>query len=353
MFVAEELVSVVITNYNGKKYLEDCLWSILKNNYTNCEIIIVDNASGDGSLEYIDQKFKNDNDKIIVVRLAENFGPSKARNEGVRVAHGKYIAFLDNDTKVHPDWIIEALKLFEKDEQIAALQCKLLLMEEPQKLDSVGEYLGPNGFLVQRTNVHEIDTGQYDQEVDILAAKSAGMFIRKKAFQEINGFDEDYFIFMEETDLGWRLWLAGYKTVFAPKSIVYHLFSTTRKIVGKVGNNYLVRFHGTKNYVMTLMKNLGGRNLVYILPGHIFIWNGLAFVLFFQGDFKSSRNILRAINWNFKNFFKILRKRSQIQAERKISDKDLFKKVMRRQGIWKKIKQFQAAQKTIKAAENY
>jgi GT2 family glycosyltransferase len=348
------LVSVIIVNYNGAKYLKNCLNSILDNNYSNFEIIITDNASTDNSISSVKKIFKPYLSKIKFVILKKNYGPAKARNEGVKKSKGKYLAFLDNDTKVDPDWIKNSLKLFQSNSKIGAVQSKLLLLNQKNKIDYVGEFLGHQGFLKSIANYGETDHHQYDNVTNILAAKSAGMFISKIAFIAAGKFDPSYFIFMEETDLGWRTWLKGYSVVFCPKSIVYHQFSSTKDIVSKDFNNYLIRFHGTKNYIQTLIKNLSLKNLIKILPIHIFLWFSLATFLLLTGKLKSSINIYKGIFWNITNLSKTLSKRNKIQNCRKISDKELFfiNKLMVKTNIHSYIKKFFESQKKISTPEN-
>jgi len=251
--------------------------------------------------------------------LKKNFGPALARNIGVKKSKGDIISFLDNDTTVEKNWIKEAVEVF-KDSKIGIVQCKLLLANEKNKFDYTGETFGSLGFLVQKCKYKEIDNGQYDLRYNILSAKSAGMFIRKSAFNKAGGFDPKYFIFMEETDLGWRTWLAGYQAVFAHKSIVYHKFSSTKKIVDKHKYNNLVRFHGTKNYIYTLIKNLSNKNLIKILPIHIFLWVSLSAYLFLTGKFTSALNIQKGIFWNLINIKNILNQRKKIQHKRLFKD---------------------------------
>ena len=346
------LVSVVIVNHNGKDFVHNCIESILKNNYNNYEIIVVDNYSMDDSVRFLKEKYSSLLNPVKIVELEKNFGPAKARNEGVKIAGGEYIGFLDNDTEVHPNWMIEAIKDFEKDKELGVIQCKLLLLKEPGKIDCVGEYIGQNGFLVQRAKYREIDNGQYDEKVEILAAKSAGMFIRRDIFNRIGGFDEDYYIYMEETDLCWRSWLSNYKVRFCPMSIVYHAYSSTKDIVDKNTNNYLIRFHGTKNYIMTIIKNLGNRQLIIILPIHIMIWTGFAIFLFIRRNFRSMFNITKGILWNAVYLPKVLRKRRNCQATRVLPDRALFRIVMRKEKIITKINQFLEGQNTIETPEN-
>ena len=344
--IRSALVSIVVINFNGKDYLLRCIKSLLKSSYKNYEIIIVDNASSDGSVLAVKNEFTSKLKNIKILRLKKNYGPAKARNEGVKIAKGKYLGFLDNDTQVDKDWVSEAIKLFNKDKKIGCLQCKLLLLKEKNKFDYAGEYINQYGFLIQRAGYQEIDQGQYDQEVDILAAKSAGMFIRKDVFNKIGGFDDDYFIYVEETDLGWRSWLAGYRTIFCPKSVVYHEFSSSLNILGPGKTNYNIRFHGTKNYICTLIKNLEFKNLLIILPKHLIIWLSLAiFLSIGRRQFENSANVVKGILWNIKNINKTLTKRKIIQENRVFSDNELFKKVYKRQSFVVKIKQFIFAEK--------
>jgi len=327
------IVSIIIVNYNGKEYVKKCIDSILKNSFKDLEIIVVDNGSIDESCNFIRKQYEKESIKVSVISLDKNYGPAKARNEGAKIAKGKYIGFLDNDTTVEKDWTKIAVNEFEADNKLGIIQCKLLLSHERDKIDYVGEYLGQNGFLIQRAPVKTTDKGQFDEKVKILAAKSAGMFIRKDVFNKINGFDEDYFIYVEETDLGWRSWLAGYEIRFIPKSIVYHEFGTSSIILSKQQNNYNGKFHGCKNYILTIIKNTEYFSLLKILPIHVILWIGLAYYSLFTGSFKSFIWIHKAIFWNILNLPKTISKRNVIQAERKISDKKLFDIVMQKASL--------------------
>jgi GT2 family glycosyltransferase len=327
----EPLLSIIIVNYNGKDYVDKCINSIIVSRYKNWELIVVDNASDDCSVEFIKNKYQILGDKVKVLGLDKNYGPSLARNKGAEVAIGKFYCFLDNDTEVHHDWASAAVNEFIKNPLVGIIQCKLLLANERDKIDYVGEYIGQNGFLVQRGITKDIDNGQYDEIEEILAAKSAGMFITSAAFKAVDGFDPDYFIYVEETDLGWRTWLAGYKAIFIPSSIVYHAFGTSTIILGKGQNGYNAKFHGCKNYILTLIKNLELKNSFKILPVHIFLWMGLGwFALLTRVEIKVFWWIHKAILWNILHFPESLRKRKIVQRSRKICDEDLFKIVMKK-----------------------
>ncbi len=320
-------ISVIVVNHNGWEYVRDCVVSLLESRYDSFEVVVVDNGSSDGSPGKLPEQF---GDRVVLVELDRNHGPARARNEGVRHSRGEFIAFLDNDTTVDPGCLAEAARAFDAEPGVGILQCKLLLMDTPDCIDYVGEYIGTNGFLVQIAPAGTRDEGQFDRAMPILAAKSAGMFIRRAAFEAAGGFDDDYFIYVEETDLGWRTWLAGYTAIFAPACVVYHKFGTSSVILGKSRNDYNAKFHGTKNYVSTLVKNLGAANLIRILPVHVFLWLGLAWFSLLQGKGAYFLWIHEAMVWHLAHLPRTLAKRRAVQRARKVSDAQLFGPLMRR-----------------------
>jgi len=330
--------SIVIVNYNGKKYLSNCLQSILLNNHSDFEIIVVDNNSNDNSAQFIKKKFSKFLNKIKIIVLAKNFGPAFARNQGVKIAKGKIINFLDNDTEVDINWLKTAKSEFEKDKTIGCLQSKLLLLDEKNRFDYTGDYLNQFGLLSHRATYKDLDTGQFNKKEIIFSAKSAGMFIRKNVFDLIGGFDTDYFIYVEETDLCWRSWLKGYKTIYCPTSIVYHGFGGSFKLLKSSFTTKNLRFHGTKNYILTILKNLSLQELIKILPKQIIIFILFSVYLFFvKFKIKESFYIILGIIWNIKNIKNTLLKRQVIQKNRIINDKKLFIYIYKKENIVNKI----------------
>lgn len=324
-------VSVIIVNYNGKRYVDRCVAAVFRNVHPNYEVIVVDNGSDDGSVPLLRTQYgSRDNFKLVVLGL--NFGPAAARNKAIEKATGKYLALLDNDTVPESDWLIEPVKAMEADATLGACQCKLLLLNNPKQLDYTGDYISQYGFLVQRVETGETDVGQSDKRVEILSAKSAAMIISRQAFDRAGGFDPDYFIYVEETDLGWRTWLAGFRIIFIPESRVLHEFGTSLVILPSK-QNFLSKFHGTKNYIMTLAKNFGTANYSTVIPIHVFLWLAMAIMLCFKGQSESSLYITKGIWWTVIHSGQIWRKRRKIQAGRKVGEKTLMAKVMRRKSL--------------------
>lgn len=320
------LVSVIIVNHNGIEFVDACLRSVLRNNYSNFEVIFVDNASKDGSLEYVKMAFGG-NPRLVIVENEGSLGPAVGRNIGISRAKGKYIAFLDNDTDVEASWLSELVRVLESDFSIGAAQSKLLRLEPKDEFDSAGEYLTSFGFLSERARSAR-DRRQFDYICDIFSGKSAALIIKKEVLDKIGGFDEDFYMYLEETDICWRVWLAGYRVVFIPSSVVYHAYGTRKKEQKKYYPNYIVRYYGCRNYISTLIKNLGLAYSIKMLPLQILSFLVLAFIFLVRGRLNDAYLLIKGVLWNFVNLAPILQKRNIVQKTvRKVSDADIAKKV--------------------------
>ena len=215
-------ISVVIPNLNGERFLPQCLSSLERQKFRPLEVIVVDNGSRDGSVGLIEKDFP----RVRLVKLPENTGFAHACNLGINAAAAKYVALLNNDTEVEPGWLDELYRAAEKDDRVGMVSSKVLLDEVTREIDSVGMLIYPDGIGRQRGR-GEIDRGQYDREEEVLFAHGAAALYRKAMFEEIGVFDEDFFAYAEDTDIGLRARLAGWKSVFAPGAVVYHRYSKT------------------------------------------------------------------------------------------------------------------------------
>ncbi len=322
-------VSVIILNHNGKQVIDRCLSSVLTSNYPSFEIIVVDNGSTDGSVEIVKDRFRNSKN-VRLIESDQNLGASAGRNEAAKIANGRYLAFLDADTLVDENWLREAVLLMEQHRSVAIVQCKLLLLTETRKIDYVGDFMSQFGFLVQRVPLGTLDCDLWQRTALIFGVKSAGMVARKCVFEEIGKFDEDYFIYMEETDLCWRAWLNGSEVAYSPTSIVYHDFGQLSKLQSQ-RTKFLSKYHGTKNYVTTILKNADGLTLVKIVPIHLALWMGIIVWHFGRGRTREGFWISRGILYNLRNLRSTWSKRIVIQNQiRMVSDKTILSKVMKR-----------------------
>lgn len=324
------MVSVIIVNRNGMEFVDACLRSVLNSAYTDFEVIFVDNASTDGSREHVQKAFSQE-PRLRVVVNEGSLGPAVGRNRGIAAAGGRYIAFLDNDTEVDPSWLRELAAVLDADPSIGAAQSKLLKIGERDVFDYAGDFLTSLGFLSERARGAK-DTGQFDRVSDIFSAKSAASIIRRDVLDKVGGFDEDFYMYLEETDLCWRVWLAGLRVVFVPGSRVYHAYGTKKKAREEYYPPYVVRYYGCRNYITTLIKNLGTKNLAKVLPLHVFSWGALSLMFLFKGKLKDAFWLAKAIAWNVLNLACVLKKRGVIQGRvRRAADREIFSRVMAHQ----------------------
>lgn len=313
-------ISIIIANYNGEKFLNDCLSSIYKEKGQSFEVVIVDDNSQDKSVYLLKKNLKRYSN-LSLIKNKKSKGAAGSRNIGAKKSRGKYLFFLDYDTQIKKSWLNEVIQFFESYPDAAAGQAKLLKFNT-NFFDYAGDHLSQLGFLIERSK-GAVDRGQFDSFDTIFSMKGAAMIVRKDVFNQIGGFDEDYFYLWEEPDLTWRVWLAGYKIYFVPTITVWHHYVTEEK-----SEDYYkkidVIYRGVKNGITTLIKNYGTRKLLSVVPVHILCLICLSVLFLIRLEIKKSSDIIRAIFWNIISLPKILVKRKLIQDSRTISDKKLF-----------------------------
>lgn len=239
------MVSIIILNCNGKNLLKTCLDSVFKQTYKNYEVIFVDNGSTDSSGEFIEKNYPS----VKLIKNKKNLGYAKGNNIGIEISEGKYIATLNNDTKVEPDWIENLVEVAEKDCRIGICASKQLNFYQPNLIDSTGINLHRGAYPSNRGR-NEKDNGQFDEQVEVFGAPGASAFYRKEMLNRIGLFDEDYFAFQEEFDLCWRAKLSGWSCVYVPKAVVYHVSGAT----AVPGSKFLI-YYMERNRLLTIIKN--------------------------------------------------------------------------------------------------
>jgi len=305
----DPLISIIIVNYNGIKFIKRCLNSVLNSDYPNFEVIFVDNASIDGSYELVKKLFGS-NSRLTIIRNNKNLGFTGGTNLGFWYAKGDYIVFLNYDTEVSQNWLKVLVEIMNSNLRIGAAQCKLLNLYDKRRIDSAGQFIDPLGYGYPRGD--EEDIGQYDNVEEIFYADGAALIVKRLIINQVslNGlpFDSDYFGYYEDADLCWRVRLRGYKVVLIPTSIVYH--ARTAAKLHKM-SSYLIFSHA-KNRIMTLIKNYGLGNLIKYLPLLLFFETIRAIILL-KTKPDHSIAILKAILWNLKNLKKTWKKRLIVQ----------------------------------------
>ncbi|HEV3352341.1 MAG TPA: glycosyltransferase, partial [Acidimicrobiales bacterium] len=257
------VVSVVIVNFRGADDTIACLEACGHLNWPldQLELIVVDNASGDDSVERIEAAFPD----VKVIPSKKNLGFAGGCNRGVEGATGDYIAFLNNDARPHADWIRAAVGSLEADSSVSCIASKVLDWEGNivDFVDAGLAYYG-HGF---KLHVGEPDDRAYDAEREVLFASGAAMIVRADVFRSVGGFDERYFMFFEDVDFGWRLWLLGHQVRFLPTSLVYHRHHASMARFGSWREHYLLE----RNALFTIYKNYDDENLARILPAAVLL----------------------------------------------------------------------------------
>jgi GT2 family glycosyltransferase len=257
------VVSVVIVNYRGADDTCTTLAALhnLRWPQDRLEVIVVDNASGDRSVDRIAKEHPG----VRVVALEKNLGFAGGCNAGAQAASGQYLAFLNNDARPDPDWLSAAVAMLDRDGSVACVASKVLDWDG-ELVDFVDAGLGfyGHGF---KLHAGERDDPAYDREADVLFASGAGMVVRASTFREVGGFDERYFLFFEDVDLGWRYWLLGYRVRYVPSSLVFHRHHRSVGALGPAQENFLLE----RNALFTIYKNYNDENLERALPAALML----------------------------------------------------------------------------------
>ena len=248
-------VTVIVLNFNGKDYLGDCLDSLLALDYPSdrLEIMVVDNGSVDRSVSFVRQAYPT----VRLLELPENRGFAAGNNAGAQAARGAYLAFLNNDMRVDPRWLIEMVEAMQTADDVVCVGARILTWDG-NGIDFVGGTLNFHGMGFQPVDMVNASEGVHE----VLFACGGAMLIRRDIFLESGGFDESFFAYFEDVDLGWRLWVLGYRVLFAPRAVAYHRGHATGK-----------KFEGERrallyerNALAVILKNYGDEALTRILP---------------------------------------------------------------------------------------
>ncbi|MDP9041433.1 MAG: glycosyltransferase family 2 protein [Bacteroidota bacterium] len=274
-------VSVVIINYNGRKYLELFLPSVMASSYPDMELIVADNGSTDESLEFLRTAFPS----VGVIELKRNYGYAGGYNEALKQVKSDYYVLLNSDVEVTRSWIEPVIELMEKDKSIGACQPKILSYHQKDRFEyagGAGGWLDCLGYPFARGRIFdicEVDRGQYNDVQPIFWASGAALFVRAELFHLAKGFDTYFFTHMEEIDFCWRLQLMGYSIYACPVSVVYHIGGGTLP----KGNERKV-FLNFRNNMIMLAKNLPRTQSFWKIPLRVLMDFTSAFKSLFAGQ---------------------------------------------------------------------
>jgi GT2 family glycosyltransferase len=318
------LISVVILNWNGKECLYPCIRSVRAQSYPNTEILVVDNASTDGSLEEV-RLFSD----LRFVINAKNLGYGGGNNRGIEAARGKYIFVLNNDTEIEKECVEWLWKGMERDGTIGMATPKILLYDRRDTIDAAGLTIYPDGLSIGRG--HSEPQAGYSQGEEVFSGSGCASLLRREMLDEIGLYDEDFFAYAEDTDLGWRARLAGWKACYVPEAIVYHHHSKKFGAYSEA-KAFLVE----RNRIWVALKNFP-LPLLCLVPLYTlirYLYQAIALLRKRGASGRFGENasplrvipvVLRALMSGLAGVPWVLRKRRQIQEKRRSSTRECFR----------------------------
>lgn len=306
-------IAIVILNWNGVKLFPEFLPSIIKHSQgENIEIIVADNGSTDQSLRYLKKNYP----EITLMDLEENYGFAKGYNVALNQIDAEYFVLLNSDVKVESGWIKPCIKQFEKDQKVVAIQPRVKSHNEPENFEyagAAGGFIDKFGYPFCRGRIldHvEQDHNQYNQSTEIFWATGACMFVRAEAYKNAGGLDADFWAHMEEIDMCWRLKNQGFKIVYEPQSLIYHLgggsleYGNPRKVYLNFRNNLFMLYKNLpkKGFGLTLFIRL--------------VLDGIAgFKFLVGGETKAFGAVIKAHRDFYKNLSSLRRKRKELKRK--------------------------------------
>jgi GT2 family glycosyltransferase len=313
-------VSVVIVNWNHIQVLPRCLETIDQQTYPHVDICVVDNASQDGSAQWIQTHTPH----IHLIHLEANRGFSYAFNQGVRTSNGEFVLSLNPDVRARPDFIFQMIVRAQSDPQIGMVAPKLLRADDPRRLDSTGLFLNRQRRPYDRGQM-QTDSGQYDARTEIFGACGAAAFYRRAMLEDLTWegeyFDEDFFAYYEDADLAWRAKLRGWRSIYAPEAVAEHIrgWGDTLRKSSQKGGSLGPRLALRNRYLM-LVKNDTFFNFLVDSP-----WILLPEIprILFIALFRSGA--LAAIPDFLKLWPRARKKRREIQKSRAVSNREMRK----------------------------
>ena len=317
--------SIIICHHKGTALLQRCLAALAQSIGVTFETFVVTSADGP-DLNWWQEG-------IGLRKLWEAGGPAHKRNVGARHARGRVLVFLDDDAEVSPYCVSELVSWLDHTPGAGMAYAKIYNAERRQEFDDCGSWLTWTGFLYARAGDDPRDCGQYDEPCRILASKSATCAIRRDTFFRVGGFDAAYYILGEESDLSWRVWLAGQQVWYVPTAVSWHWFNTTKKATADYYTLQRIHSFGARNYLRLLTTNLGTLRLVRTLPLHGLIWLLAVLGFCLRGQPARAAAILAGVHKYLTTLPQTLAKRRQVQGSRVIRDRDLMDLVLHRPGL--------------------
>jgi GT2 family glycosyltransferase len=306
-------IAIVVSNYKCRSCLQACFDALFAQDYPRFTVYLMDNASDDGSVEFTSQSFPS----VKIIAHTANYGFAKGYNLAISGIDAEYIAIVNSDTKAAPDWLSRLYDGMIAENAVMA-GSKICFMENPGKINSAGNKLTYSGIGAD-IGYGMNDCQQFNVRQETVALCGAAMLVKREVFLELGGFDEDFFILCEDTDLCWRAWLSGYKVIYEPSSLILHQFG---KAIGKRQTPLRV-FYSQRNALLIVLKDFGTLRLLISL---FVIADYTMFKLAVSLFTLRLRNFTALLTGTFSALTLLPRtlvKRREVQASRKVTDREL------------------------------
>lgn len=249
------MIDIVIPNYNGNKYLEECIDSLYIQTYSKFRVIIIDNASTDSDYKWLD-KYEN----ILFKRLDQNYGFDKAVNEGIKLSNTEYIVLLNNDTVAKKDWLENLINCIKRAQKIFSVCSKMIRYDDKNIIDDAGDEYNVLGWGSKLGDGQPITS--YTNTKEVFSSCAGAAIYRRSILDEIGYFDEQFFAYMEDVDISYRAKIHGYKNIYCADAHIYHIGSATS---GSKYNSFKVKL-AARNNVYVPYKNMPIIQLIINLP---------------------------------------------------------------------------------------
>jgi GT2 family glycosyltransferase len=301
--------SIIIVNYNGRAHIDRCLRSLEEGGRYGYEVIVVDNASDDGSAEHVAGSYPH----VRLIRNESNRGFGAGNNAGARLARGKYFAFLNPDTEVQPGWLEALMVALEHNPKAGLATALVLLMADPDRVNACGNDMHLTGLTLCRGMGARRDA--FCAPAAVGAASGAAFAMRRDLFEALGGFDESFFLYVEDSDLSLRARLAGHRLLCVPEAVVYHDY--------RLQFGPQKAYYQERNRLLMLLKAFRWRTLLVLAPalalGEVVTWG---FLLLRQR--RQAGGKWRAYRWIASHWDEVLKSRRRTQALRRVRDRDLI-----------------------------
>ncbi|MFQ5486712.1 MAG: glycosyltransferase family 2 protein, partial [Desulfobacterales bacterium] len=305
------IVTVIIVNWNGKKFIQECLKGLKNQTFYRFSTIIVDNGSRDGSPEFISKNFPD----IKLIHLNDNLGFCVANNIAIKSVNTEYIALLNNDAIPHPYWLEHLIGAMESHPEVGFAASKMLYNDHPDIVDRAGDGYTRAGAGFLRGRGEPVE--KYDEKEPVFGASAGAAFYRLKMLRDIGLFDEDFFLLYEDVDLNFRAQLKGYPCLYVPEAIVYHLVSRS------IGYDSVTSvYYGHRNLEWVYIKNMPNSLICKTFFAHLF-YDFMSFLYFM---FNGKGHVFLKAKWDaIRGLKKALKKRKSIQNSAKVHTETIWK----------------------------